>query len=678
MFPWRARSLSPRRLLVGAALVVLAPAVGCKDTNTPVARSGGEAGGQTMAGNPAPAEIGDSLYKRENLPRTVAEAVKEAKDPIVIDRAPVSSADKQEVPSQVDSVVWAIATELKPGEEATLREDQKFKHPITGQVYRRIDEGEEVQPGQLVVILDDQKVRAKYQGLKDVLPATLEMSKLSQQFAGVTKQLESMQESLFRQNGPGSKLEYLQAQAQNLHGMIEQFDKLVSSLNTKASLDEAKVEMDRHMIRATTSGKIRHVNKHVGESVKAGDMIMEIENPNRMRVEGQIGVQYAGVLKKGMPVLIQPEKQVGPEKTLSTGASAITAIAVGQSKKQPEPLIVTAGADSRVVVQDRLGKLFVPLPHPVAVRALACSPPTAATSFCVTGGDDGKLRRWDLNALTGTPKGEELKGRHRNAVSAVAFSLDGKFCATGDDQSILLWNVATGEQLYEFPAMHHGPITMLQFTPQSKLLSSGRDNTLLVWDLGQKGARVETALEQRSGQVSVICATANGREVLFDQSNKTLRLLALPERRSLGILEASETNSFANFAHFSPDGQLILVGTASPDRLQLWRTPTTGVRGYSTRQFICRSSANVPYAVRCAAFAPDGSFAVAGTAEGDALILPIPTRDELNQRLEGVVTLIDTSEITNPNSKQSRVRAELDNSAQRLASGDVVTIVAQP
>jgi hypothetical protein len=673
MSPWRVRPLSLRRLLTGATLALLAPALGCSPgsgrPNTGVVEQG-------TPSNPTAAEIGSPLYtpvKPGDLPpRTVGI------DPVVIDHAPISMADKQEVPSQVDSVVWAIATELKPGEEATLRPDQIFIHPVTKEKYRKIDEGENVVAGQLVAVLDDLKVRSKYQGLIDVLPATQKMAKISEQFTGVTAEIEKMQESLYRQNGPGSRLELLQAQAQNLRGLIEQLDKLVSSLNTKASLDEARVEMSRHMIRATTSGVIRRVLKHIGESVKPTDPIMEIDNPNRVRADGMIGIQYTPSLKTGMRVGIEPEKQAGPEQTLSTGTSAITAVAVGRSKKQPEPLVI-ASADRRVVVQDRVGKTYVVLPHPVAVRALACSPPAAPTSYCLTGGDDGKLRLWDLNTLSAKAEPRELKGRHRNGVSAVAFSLDGKYCVSGDDQSIQLWDVASGDLKYEFPAMHHGPITMLQFTPQSKLLSTGRDNTLLVWDLGQKGARVAAALEQRSGHVPVLGASADGRQVLFDQSNKLLKLLALPEdQRALGILEASETSAFANFAHFSPDGQLILVGTAAPDRLQLWRTPTTGVRGSSARQYVCNTSAGIPYAVRCAAFSPDGTFAVAGTAEGDALILPMPTKEELSQRLEGVVTLIDTSEIANPSRKQSRIRAELDNPGQRLAAGDVVTIVAMP
>src|SRR5262249_25973408 len=237
---------------------------------------------------------------------------------------------------------------------------------------------------------------------------------------------------------------------------------------------------------------------------------------------------------------------------------------------------------------------------------LACT--TAGPSLLATGAADGRVRIYDLASIKTKPEPRlEMKVPHRGPVSAVAFSPDGKYAVSGDDQSIWLWDVATGERTYELPSQHRSPVTVLQFTPQCKLISVGRDNTLLVWKLGQDAARWEEneSLMGRSGQVPFLGASPDGRQVLFDQSNKTLRLLTLPEEGRAATLEAAESNAFANFAVFSPDSRLILTGGTTAGRLQLWQAPGGGLnRARGVRQFVCETDGKTPYNVVAGAFAP--------------------------------------------------------------------------
>jgi WD40 repeat protein len=73
---------------------------------------------------------------------------------------------------------------------------------------------------------------------------------------------------------------------------------------------------------------------------------------------------------------------------------------------------------------------------------MAFSPDGKIIASC---GDDKTIRLW--NVTTGEPIGQPLKG-HTSIVRTVVFSPDGKILAScGDDKTIRLWNVAMGEPI---------------------------------------------------------------------------------------------------------------------------------------------------------------------------------------------------------------------------------------
>jgi WD40 repeat protein len=114
-------------------------------------------------------------------------------------------------------------------------------------------------------------------------------------------------------------------------------------------------------------------------------------------------------------------------------------------------------------------------------------------SRVATAGSDNAARLWD--PVTGQPDG--VIAAHDDDVSAVAFSPDGMYLATGagghdpaDDSSIKIWRVEDGELLRTLEG-HGDWVYALAFSPDGgTLLSSGRTGSqgvLKFWDLADGG-----------------------------------------------------------------------------------------------------------------------------------------------------------------------------------------------
>jgi WD40 repeat protein len=302
---------------------------------------------------------------------------------------------------------------------------------------------------------------------------------------------------------------------------------------------------------------------------------------------------------------------------------------------------------------------------------------------------DGTARIVDLDALAACVKDKNkpqpeplpLKGRHKGAVQCVAFSPDGKICATGgEDRRICLWDTETGESKGELPLYHRAPVTSLQFTPRNQLISAAHDSTLAVWSVeeGKPPARV-TEFEHRGGDVAQLGASPDGKQVLFDQG-RDIRLLSIDSRQVEGVFHnVSGTNSFTTMALFDPDGLTVLTNGGSEGRLQLWRTPTReSGRASELRQLVWgRGSAT------SAAFSPDGTFCVTGMQDRHVLVWQMPERKRNGDKVELVETPIRSTikkveEFIDSSNRQVRIWADVDNKDNRLLPGNTATMVVLP
>jgi WD40 repeat protein len=399
---------------------------------------------------------------------------------------------------------------------------------------------------------------------------------------------------------------------------------------------------------------------------------------------------------QGQKLVVEPAWPTPPERVLNGHLLEVTGVAV--TKDVNRPLIVSASEDGTVRLWDMAtGREQAVLRHPAPVRAVACTPPGAEANLCLAGMADGSGWLWDLNgAATAEPR--KLSERHRGPVNTVAFSPDGKRCATGgEDGTICLWETASGRLQYRLTAAHRGRVTSVQLPTATRLVSAGGDNCLLVWTRGEADTFREVArFDRRSGTVPYPGVSADGERVLLDVG-KELQVVSLLEGTNQGIFrnlpgsdagtlprpdtgkgtaevilpDPPRPGAFTTVALFSPDSRMALTVSDPGGRLQLWRAPTNTTRPYEVRQLVWKGAA-----ATCGTFAPNGSFVVTGMKDRRILVWSVPTPEELTSQLEAEITLVEP--LVDPKSRRVRVWAEMDNPHGRLIPGATATLVSYP
>jgi len=203
--------------------------------------------------------------------------------------------------------------------------------------------------------------------------------------------------------------------------------------------------------------------------------------------------------------------------------------------------------------------------HISMVYSMSLSPDgkTLATS-----GEDATIRLWDVQT------GEQtaiLRG-HLAAILTVAFSPDGKLLASGGgssyrsfDPTIRIWDITTLKELAVLN-LHSKSVRKVVFSPDGKLLASGsEDKTAKIWNIAENKQIAE--LKGHIFDVKSLAFSPDSK--LLVTNGKTYGEQArIWDISSKAELAALENSSYATSFVFSPDAK-VLIG-AYEKKIKFW------------------------------------------------------------------------------------------------------------
>jgi WD40 repeat protein len=243
-----------------------------------------------------------------------------------------------------------------------------------------------------------------------------------------------------------------------------------------------------------------------------------------------------------------------------------------------------------------------------SVRGVAVTPDGTRA---VSAGDQ-TLEVWDL--ATGRAL-RTLRG-HYDLVHGVAVTPDGKRAVSASwDKTLRVWDLATGGALRTLQG-HSDRVNSVAVTPDGKrAVSASWDHTLKVWDLETGGAL--RTLQGHSESVWGVAVTPDGKRVVSASWDHTLKVWDLATGRALRTLGGHSASVYG--VAVSPDGKRA-VSASADCTLKVWDLETGRVlrtlEGHS----------NVVYGV---AVSLDGKRAVSASWDKTLKVWDLETGREL-------------------------------------------------
>ncbi|MHB8598589.1 MAG: WD40 domain-containing protein [Ktedonobacteraceae bacterium] len=229
------------------------------------------------------------------------------------------------------------------------------------------------------------------------------------------------------------------------------------------------------------------------------------------------------------------------------------------------------------------------------------------TTFLVSSSDDQTIRIWNVAT------GQCLQTlRHAHRVRSVALSPDDALLASGsDDHTICIWNAKTGACLKTLSG-HDDRVWSVAFDPTgTRLASGGTDCTVRVWDVAS--GQTLRVLEGHTDWVRSVVFAAKGLVLASGSDDATLRLWDIQTGQVLKTLQGHTNRVWCLAAHPT----MPLLASGSEDyTVRLWDMQT----GQCLKVL-----GGHKHGVRCVTFSPTGALLASGGDDQALRLWDIPT-----------------------------------------------------
>src|SRR5262249_28397114 len=218
------------------------------------------------------------------------------------------------------------------------------------------------------------------------------------------------------------------------------------------------------------------------------------------------------------------------------------------------------------------------------------------------------IRLWE------TATGKEIRQLPQAAAQPFAFSPDGQTLASGDrDGLIHLWDVATGKESRTFPRIHERAerarttVSSIAFSPDGKIMASGYEGAILLWEVATAQEIYRLRAEEFKGGFGPFAFSPDGKTLAAQRSGikeSGVQLWDIATGKEIRTLDKA-----GGPLAFSPDGKMLAAG------LGPWSVPTGKLIG---------QLAEAQGEILSVAFSPDGKALASGGWDTTVLLWDVP------------------------------------------------------
>jgi WD40 repeat protein len=251
--------------------------------------------------------------------------------------------------------------------------------------------------------------------------------------------------------------------------------------------------------------------------------------------------------------LIDPDLKVnGDQEVRAAHLALVDALAYS-----PDGKLLVSGSFQEIAIWDMPSGEFVKriagFAH--AVVAVAFS---ADGKLCATAGGEptgtGEIKVFDVDSWKEIT---DIKNGHSDTVYGICFGPEGKMLASASaDKFIKVWEIPSGKFVKSFEGHTHHVLDVGWMADGKLLASAGGDNTVKIWDF-EKGEQVRT-INAHAKQVTRLMFIGKKNEILTCGGDGTVKKFNATNGGNIGNYGGATDFVYAIGA--SPDGLIIAAG----------------------------------------------------------------------------------------------------------------------
>jgi len=199
--------------------------------------------------------------------------------------------------------------------------------------------------------------------------------------------------------------------------------------------------------------------------------------------------------------------------------------------------------------------------HSDVVTRMAFSPDG---KWLATASRDAEVRLWDVN----TAETVHILEGHKDSIGGLEFSPDGSQLITlsSGDQTVYVWDVATGEQSSSFTVDNTLGVKISQ--DGKILLSFDQSGALQRWDIATGEKQLETPVQVCPGSVSALAFNPDDSLLAIGCSDGDVKMWDAALTSEISAVHAH--GKYVSSIGFSKDGSTLLT-TGSDNVIWLWK-----------------------------------------------------------------------------------------------------------